>query len=83
MRSAALPHLDDTARDAPATAALIVHVQDQLADFRDRELGRELGRCTRCGGSVRSQQRFLRERGSVVHVRCHGARPPGQWSRLR
>lgn len=83
MRSVALPHLDDTPHHPPATAALTVHVQDQLAEFRDRELGRDLGRCVRCGRSVRSEQNYLREHGSVAHVRCHGPQRSGPKARQR
>jgi hypothetical protein len=58
-------------RSRPPSGALLARTQDQLAVFRDRELGRELGTCSCCGKVVRSQQDFIREHGSVIHVRCH------------
>jgi hypothetical protein len=58
-------------RRRPPTGALLARTQEQLAFFRDRELGRELGTCSRCGRAVRSQQDSIRESGSVIHVRCH------------
>jgi hypothetical protein len=62
-------------RRRPRTGALLARTQDQLAFFRDRELGRELGTCSRCGKAVRSQQDSIRESGSVIHVRCQITRP--------
>jgi len=54
--------------------ALLARVQDQLSAFRNRELGRELGYCLGCGKPVRSQQQFIREGGSIMHVSCRTAR---------
>ena len=62
-------------RRSPPTATLLARTQQQLAVLRDRELGRELGNCLRCGKPVRSQQGFIRVYGSVIHVRCHTTRP--------
>jgi len=62
-------------RRPPPTGALLARTQQQLAVIRDRELGRELGNCVRCGKPVRSQQDFIRHYGSVIHVRCHMPRP--------
>lgn len=56
-------------RTAPASA-LLARIQDELAVFRDRELGREVGSCRGCGKRVRSQQAYVREHGVLVHVRC-------------
>lgn len=46
------------------------HEQTAVADMRDRELGRDIGVCERCGRPVRSQQGFMREDGAIAHVRC-------------
>ena len=70
-----LPRLDDRRHRAPAPGGLLIYVQEQLAVLRDRELGRELGLCTRCARPVRSQQGFSREHGSVAHVRCSRPQP--------
>jgi uncharacterized C2H2 Zn-finger protein len=71
----------DRKRRPPPTGALLARTQQQLAVLRDRELGRELGNCVRCGKPVRSQQDFIRHYGSVIHVRCHTPRPaPGALS---
>lgn len=69
------PRAGDRQRRPPPTAALLARTQQQLAVLRDRELGRELGNCVRCGKPVRSQQDFIRDYGSVIHVRCHTPRP--------
>lgn len=55
--------------------ARFARVDDQLAVFRDRELGRETGRCDVCGGALRSQQDCVHEDGVVVHLRCRSPRP--------
>jgi hypothetical protein len=62
-------------RRPPPTGTLLARTQQQLGVLRDRELGRELGSCVRCGKPVRSQQDFIRDDGSVIHVRCHTSRP--------
>ena len=58
----------------PASCArrgvLLDRVQAQLAALRQRELGRDIGRCARCGKPVRTQQDFMRNDGAVVHLRC-------------
>jgi hypothetical protein len=55
--------------------ARFARIDDQLAVFRDRELGRETGRCDVCGGALRSQQDCVHEAGVVVHLRCRSPRP--------
>lgn len=54
----------------PAADALTARVREQLAVVHDRELGRRLGRCGRCGNAVRSEQEFIRQGGAIIHVRC-------------
>lgn len=54
--------------------ARFARVDDQLAVFRDRELGRETGRCDVCGAVLRSQQDCVHEDGVVVHLRCRSPR---------
>ena len=57
-------------RARPPGLAMRDRVQDQLAALRNRELGRDIGCCARCGKPVRSQQNFMREDGQVEHLRC-------------
>lgn len=65
----------DAPRHPPLAGALLDRVQDQLATMRQRELGRDIGPCTRCGKPVRSQQNFMRHDGALVHVRCRIMHP--------
>jgi hypothetical protein len=58
-----------TAR-SPGSSVRLDGVQDQLGVLRHRELGRNIGRCERCGKPVRSQQSFMRKEGVIAHVRC-------------
>jgi hypothetical protein len=62
--------------------ARFARIDDQLAVFRDRELGRETGVCAVCGAALRSQQNCVHEDGVVVHLRCRSPRPAGQPPRL-
>ena len=64
-----LKRCDDTSWRAPLSGAL-VRAQDQLGVLRQRELGRAIGSCERCGQPVRSQQSFNRADGEITHVRC-------------
>lgn len=57
-------------RSAPSRSAGPGRERTALADMRDRELGRDIGACERCGQPVRSQQGFMREDGAIAHVRC-------------
>lgn len=61
---------DGQPRHLPLASGLLRRVQDQLAILRQRELGRAIGRCERCGEAIRSQQNFNRSDGVVAHVRC-------------
>lgn len=62
-------------RSAPSRSAGPGHEHTALADMRDRELGRDIGSCERCGQPVRSQQGFMREDGAIAHVRCRITEP--------
>lgn len=61
---------DAVHRHPPLGGALLDRIQDHLAAMRHRELGRDVGRCERCGRPVRSQQNHIRHDGHVAHVRC-------------
>jgi len=61
-------------RGAGATS----RAQEQLATCRDRELGREIGRCAVCAKAVRSQQHSVRRDGVLVHVYCRHPRGAGE-----
>lgn len=65
-----------TGRGAGPTA----RAQEQLAICRDRELGREIGRCAVCAKAVRSQQHSVRRDGVLVHVHCRHPRVAGEAS---
>lgn len=61
-------------------ADLTARVQPQLAIYRDRELGREVGRCAVCAKAVRSQQNSVRRDGALVHVHCGRPRAASEGS---
>lgn len=68
-------------KPAMRSAARFSRIDDQLAIFRDRELGRETGRCAVCGKALRSQQDCVHEDGVVVHLRCRSPRPASELPR--